>query len=1043
MSAEAQTLIELLQQRSQSGRADSGFRFLTTGDVDGPSQAMSFAELDRRARALAARLLELGYRGERALMLFPPGLDFIVGFFGCIYAGVIAVPAYPPEPARLAASLPRLQGIVRDARPALMLTTAMVEQLSAGLGQLAPELGVLEVVAVDSCELAWADEWRAPAISPDSLAFLQYTSGSTGSPRGVMVSHRNLIDHQWLYHELFYLEDPRVVSWLPPYHDLGLIGTLLGPIHHDAPTLLYSPLDFLKRPLSWIRAISKFRATSSGGPDFAYALCARRARPEDLAGIDLSCWQRAFMGAEPLRPETLREFVRVFGPVGFDARAMMPAFGLAEATLGVTSIRPGRGPRTFEFDADALAAGKVKLGHGRELVDCGAPLPGTELAFLRDDGSKAEPDELAEICVRSPAVTRGYWEQPELNRSVFESRGPDGRTWLRTGDLGFAFEGGLFIAARKKDLIILRGRNIYPQDIELTVEHAHAAIRPGCIAAFALPLADGGEGLGIAAEVADGAELEAVQEAITAAVAREHGVGVDGLALIPGRALPKTSSGKIQRRAAAKAWLEGSLAPLRRLGAEPPAIEGLPAWLLDHLVEEAKLPRDRLRRDVKLDQLGLDSLALVQLAGAIEERLGAEVPLEVVYGRTLGELADWLAHTSLPSALAKGPDLEAAAELGPLQFGPRSRGDDVLLTGATGLLGAFVLAELLARSRVRVVCLVRAQDREHAHARLRDVASKLELTLDFGRIDVVIGDLARPRLGLDEHEWTALAGRCGRIIHCGAQIDWMARFEDLRPSNVDGTIEIVRLAASGGGIPIHHVSSLGVFPLGLSHRAEFGEDEEPSEGELLRIAYFQSKWAAERVLAHARAQGVPVSVYRPGFIAGHSRSGVELRSADQLLHAFIVGTLRMGLVPAVEKVVELVPVDFVAAVVARASLRDDLGGRCFNLLNPAPMQQSEFHAVLRARGYSLAELPYPQWRARLLRLPREDPESPLARFALYYRTITPQVMRRLEQTLAERMPIADAGARALLEQLDVRCPPLDARLLGTYLDYYRDRGLLP
>lgn len=1040
MSQEPATLVDLLRSRCGTNPR-AGFRFLANGEIDGDSESWDFGELDRRARAVAARLQALGLAGERALMLFPPGLDFIAGFFGCLYAGVVAVPAYPPEPARIAATLPRLRGIVRDARPAVLLTTALVEQLAQGLGALAPELGVLEVVAVDACEPEWADAWRAPQLAADSLAFLQYTSGSTGAPRGVMVSHRNLLENQRMFHGVTFVPGGLAVSWLPPYHDLGLIGTIIGPIFHDAPAVLFSPIDFLKQPLRWMRAIAGARASTSGGPDFAYALCARRARPEDVEGLDLSCWETAFTGAEPVRADTLRLFAEVFAPAGFDARAFLPGYGLAEATLGVTGVPFREGARSLDVDAAALDQGRVVPGPGRALVDCGPPFPCVEIALLRADGSAADPDEVGEIAVRGPAVARGYWERPDETRAVFDTPGPDGRTWLRTGDLGFLREGRLFIAGRKKDLIILRGRNHYPQDIEWTVERAHPALRSGCIAAFSIPLPDGGEGLGILAEVGDG-DLEAVERAIAAAVARDHELRVDGLGLIAARALPKTSSGKIQRQAARRAWIEGALAPLRRVGAPAPCPEGLPAWLIDQLVRAARVPRERLRRDADLGALGLDSMALVELAGAMEQRLGVEVPIEVVFGRTLGALADWIEHTALPGALERGPDLEAAATLGRLAWGARAGGDEILLTGATGLLGASVLAELLARGPRRVLCLARGDSDDAIRGRILAAAARLGRALDPARFEVVRGDLGAPRLGLSADEFVALAARVERIVHCGATIDWSARFEALRATNIGGTIELVRLSAAAGGAPLHHVSSLGVFPIGLSRRVRFAEDEDLSEGELLRIPYFQSKWAAERALEHARAAGLPITIYRPGLIAGHSRTGAELRPAEQLHFAFIAGVTRMGVVPAVEKMIDLLPVDFVAAAVAALSLRDDLAGRRFNLRNPRPILQSAFYAALRARGHHLAPVQYPQWRDRLLRLSREDPDNPLTRFTLYYRTITPQVMRRLEATLAEQVPIDDAGARAALAAADLGDPPPVADLLETYLDAYRAQGLL-
>jgi thioester reductase-like protein len=1045
------TLVDLLRERAGSARP-AGYRWLERGEIDGPTVAWSWADVDRRARAVAARLVDLGMTGERALLLFPPGLDFIAGFFGCLYAGVVAVPAYPPDPTRLAATLPRLSAIVRDARPAVVLTTTAVQALADGLAAVAPDVAVLEALAVDAADPAWGDAWRPPRIDGRTLAFLQYTSGSTASPRGVMLAHDHLLANQRMMGALFDgLSGYAGVSWLPLFHDMGLIGKVLQPLYLDAPMTLFSPLDFLKRPMRWVEAIARTGASHSGGPDFAYALCARKARPEEIAALDLSRWRMAFSGAEPVRADTLDAFARVFAPAGFDPRAFYPTYGLAEATLFVSGGGYREGARVIDCDAEALSAGRLAKtdaaaapGAARRFVACGRPAIETEIAILRADGSRAAPGEIAEICVRSPAVASGYWDRPEESEATFRFRSSDGDVFLRTGDLGALVDGGLCVAGRAKDVIILRGKKHFPQDIERVVEAAHPSVRAGCVAAFTLPSASG-EGLGIAAEIDPGADGAAVEAAVRAAVASAHEIAVDGVALLAPRTIPKTSSGKIQRHAAQRAFLEDALAPVHRAGAPAARPGGLPAWLVDGLCRDGKVARAAIRRDAKLTELGLDSMGIVELAGAMEEHLGVEVPVEVVFGLTLGEIADWIETTALPAALPERPDLEASARLdGSITIAPGApRGDDVFLTGATGFLGAFLLAELLQRSPRAVICLVRAADPDAGRRRLHDVRGRLGLDVDLDRVEVIPGDLALPLLGLDADAFQALSQRIGRIVHAGARVDWSARFADLSPTNVGGTREIVRLSAAGGGVPVHHVSSLGVFPIGLSARSSFAEEAPLAEGELLRVPYFQSKWAAERLLEHARARGVPVTVYRPGFVTGHSRTGVELDPASQLLCAFIAGAARMGSVPALEKVIDVVPVDFVAAAVAALSLAGDTEGRAYNLLNPRPMRQGDFYAVLREAGFALEPTAFPRWREQVLRLPREDRESPLCRFALYYRTLTPQTMRRLEALLAARLPVEDAAARDRLDREGIHCPPLDARLVRTYLARYVEAGLLP
>lgn len=1037
------SLVELLEARCDSA-LEVGFRFLEKGEVEGPATCWSWRDLDRRARIIAGRLQELGYAGERALLLFPPGLDFVAAFFGCLYAGVVAVPSYPPNPARVEATLPRLQGTVQSARPALILTTSALAHALPRLAASAPELAVLEVLAADDVDPAWAERWRRPSIRPQDLAFLQYTSGSTDRPRGVMVSHGNLLANLEMICSSYQVDGPHLVSWLPPFHDMGLIGGLLTPIALDMTVTFFSTSDFVRNPMRWLRAISHFGASISGAPDFAYALAAKRAARSTVEGLDLSRWQLAFCGAEPVRARTLRDFERAFAPAGFDRRSFNPTYGLAEATLLVTGGNIVEGKHLLRCDAEALEHGQVAEGDGRELVSCGLPILETEIAILRPDGSPAARAQVGEIAIRGPAVAQGYWERPDESAERFGWRGVDGRKWLRSGDLGFLRDGQLFVTGRSKDLVIIRGRNHYPQDIESTCETVHPAIRLGGVAAFSVPGAGGQEGLCVVAEVSGGAALDEVETALREALAKEHELSLEGLALIRPRTIPKTTSGKIQRQACRRAWLEGSLPTRRRVGtvAQP---GGLPVWLVEQLVQEASLPRERIEPTSTLRELGLDSMAMVQLAAAAEERVGVEVPVEIIFDRTLAEIAAWVDHTGLPTTPIERPDLEASAALDP-DLQPLHRevqGQMLVLTGATGLVGSYLLAELLSRSPRRVICLVRARDATHGWERIAETARRLGLEIGRERVDIVPADLSLPRFGLTQGAFAELATKVFQIVHCGARVDWSARFEDLRPTNVGGTIEVIRLAALAGGAAIHHVSSIGVYPLGLSNRPSFDESERVAEGERLRVPYFQSKWAAERALEQAQDRGIPVTIYRPGLVTGDARSGAELDPESNLFAAFVAGVVRLESAPAVDKALGVVPVDFVASAIAALCLAEDNTNRRFVLLNPSPVKQSTFYGMLRGRAYRLSPTAFPRWRDRVLRLPREDPENPLARFAVYYRTVTPQVMRRLEATFSEGTPVDDRQTRAALTELGIRCPPLDAQLVDTYLDAYAARGLVP
>ena len=566
-----QTLVDLLQFRAAENRFERAYVFLEDGEQD--ESVMSYADLDRRARAIAAALQDAGLqRGDRAVLLYPPGLEYIAGFFGCLYAGVIAVPAYPPNPMRLDRTLPRLQAIVRDADARVALTTEPILQMAPFVFAQAPDLAAMQWIATDTIGNEQADAWKKPDIGAEDLAFLQYTSGSTQTPRGVMLAHANLLHNLELIRQAFELvtaEDIGVI-WLPPYHDMGLIGGLLEPIYNLMRVILMSPIAFLQRPVRWVQAISKYQATVSGGPNFAYDLVARKITPEQLAQLDLSRWNMAFNGAEPIRPATLKRFAEVFAPAGFRYDAFYPTYGLAEGTLITTGGRRNDPPILHDFPADVLSGDPRDAGKTTTLVGCGVSL-GDQTTLIVDPESfeVLSEGQVGEIWVKGGSVARGYWRNPEATEATFNAFTADGQgPFLRTGDLGIVMDGQFFIAGRIKDLIIIDGRNHYPQDIEFTVEKAHPAIRPGCTAAFSVDT-DEGEQLVIVTEVRKqykpragddpfDLEPEALRQAIRKAVSEAHELRVHDILFLPAGEIPKTSSGKIQRYAARKGYLAGS-----------------------------------------------------------------------------------------------------------------------------------------------------------------------------------------------------------------------------------------------------------------------------------------------------------------------------------------------------------------------------------------------------------------------------------------------------------------------------------------------------
>ena len=557
------TLIDYVNSRAQKQHNEAAYKFLHRSEE---FKNLTYGELDCRAKAIAAYLQSLDVAGERALLLYQPGIEFIIAFFGCLYAGVIAVPAYPP---RRNQKMMRLEAIVKDASAKVILTTAPL--LSKVESRLAdnPDLEALHWLATDEVEVKLANSWQSPKVSSKTIAFLQYTSGSTGMPKGVIVDHGNLLHNERMIREAFgHTLDTTVVGWLPLFHDMGLIGNVLQPLYLGRTCILMSPADFLTKPIRWLQAISRYRATTSGGPNFAYDLCVRRTTPEQRADLDLSSWQVAFTGAEPVRAETLEQFAKTFEPYGFRREAFYPCYGMAETTLFVTGGSKDDYPVIKSVDAATLEQNQVeavKRGNkARKIVSCGHTWLEQEVAIADPETlTRVADDGVGEIWVKGESVAQGYWNQPEKTEETFkaylaDSEGP----FLRTGDLGFIRDNELFVTGRLKDVIIVRGQNHYPQDIELTVEKSHPALRAGCGAAFTVEV-KGSERLVIVQEVERSylrkLDTPKVVDSIRQAVTAEHSLQPYATVLIRTGSIPKTSSGKVKRYACRSGFLDGSL----------------------------------------------------------------------------------------------------------------------------------------------------------------------------------------------------------------------------------------------------------------------------------------------------------------------------------------------------------------------------------------------------------------------------------------------------------------------------------------------------
>ena len=651
------TLLDLLETRAEEQAKERAYTFLIDGETEEVS--LTYKELQQQARAIAASLQSISNSGERALLLYPSGLEFIAAFFGCIYAGVIAVPAYPP---RRNQNLSRLEAIVANAQATVVLTTtSLLADIKSRFAEN-PELASIGWLTTDDIPVAKASDWQRQELEPTNLAFLQYTSGSTGMPKGVMVSHKNILHNEKLIQIGFGHSKRTVfVGWLPLFHDMGLIGNVLQPLYLGIPCILMSPVAFLQKPVRWLQAISRYRATTSGGPNFAYDLCASKITPEQLENCDLSSWEIAFNGAEPIRPETLEKFTTAFEPYGFRPKAFYPCYGMAETTLFVSGGLKTLPPVRHHIEGKALEQNQVVTTNpdnsdARTIIGCGQTLFDKIAIVNHESKTRTAPNEVGEIWVSGLSVAQGYWNKPEVTQKIFNAYLDNGQgPFLRTGDLGFMTDGELFVTGRLKDVIIIRGRNYYPQDIEMTVERSHPALREHCSSAFSVQIQEQ-EQLVVAVEVERThlrkLNVDEVVTAIRQAISEEHELQVYGVLLLKTASIPKTSSGKIQRHACKAGFLDSSLktvgswlkpenqqqsdlvnslSPIVDLSnlnssGDIYTTESIENWILSWLSQELKLDSKFIDGNQSFTNYGVDSVMAVELAQKLGDWL--ETPLE-------------------------------------------------------------------------------------------------------------------------------------------------------------------------------------------------------------------------------------------------------------------------------------------------------------------------------------------------------------------------------------------------------------------------------
>jgi thioester reductase-like protein len=990
-------------------------------DVNGdPIESYTYASFLHRAKAIAGHLRKEDRfaAGDRLLLAYPPGLEMICAFFGCVRAGLIPVPVYPPSSRGFQSALYKMVHIAKDCQAAGILTSKDYHaSLKTNLARSGVSASGVDVDYISGLPWIATEDFvdtisdRPVVVDPSKILFLQYTSGSTMEPKGVIVTHENILN---TYSLVIDHSAPVVVSWLPQYHDMGLIGCYLYPALKGGTTYGFAPMDFIQRPILWFDAITTYHATATAAPNFAYDYCLRAGRlsKESLEACDLSSLRVLMCAAEPVKPDTYTRFLEAFQSYGLKSESFYVAYGLAENTLAVSL----GGRNIVSVNKRALALGKARMttevseiDGATQIVSCGTPLSGIDVRIVDPEGHFAlEPDRIGEIWVAGSGKCLGYWNNPELTLKQFRGRLVDDTPYddgyLRTGDIGFFHDGELYVCSRIKDMIILRGQNYYPHDIENVVEKSSNLIRHNCVAAFQIQ-EDSEPALAIVAEVKNPRALPEARK-IASAVRNYLNVEVAVISLIAPRAIPRTSSGKIMRHKTKQMWLQGEFTVLSDFSREKDAGACQSDSDMNSSFAELKARYNLTGQEsYNLVEAGLDSLDLVVFMHELKELLkdkGAEmlarqVDIGVIQRVSVAELfglAEMLesapqeALVHLRHSLTAFRDEQSAAEKQmmsndrklifeppmPLPVPNIPMPNQVLLTGGTGFMGPFFIKSLLEQTEAKIHVLVRSSEEKQGRQRLRAAmesmgpceADLMEMFED--RVIPVCGDLGQPKLGLTQDVWDFLASEIDTVFHNGATVNYLFNYDRMRDANVMGTNEVIRLAFEGRPKEFNYVSTTFVF--GWAVKSVLYETDHNEDMELLDFGYSQSKWVAEQVVFDARNRGLSARVFRPALVSPSVTGGGNNFDIAVRLVAFMVNH---GIGVDTLNQVSFVPADIVANNIVAISTMPGTANKTYHIVRDDYSNMMDITGLItQATGRQFEGFSLPDFVPELVRRCRKE-----------------------------------------------------------------------
>lgn len=910
--------------------------------------------------------------GDRIILAYPPGLETICAFFACVKLGLIPVPVYPPSAQGFQASVTKMNFIAEDCTAVGILSN------STYFWSIKIHLTRAEMQRQYIAELPWilSDEANYNGVTSYARAhtdilFLQYTSGSTNNPKGVIVTHDNIIYNCYSVVD----HDPIGVSWLPQYHDMGLIGYYLNFAIMGGTTYGFSPAHFIQKPALWLETISKYSATASSAPNFAYEYCLLPGRiPEEtLATLDLRSLSFLMTAAEPINTNIYKAFLEKFQPYGLEPGSFFAAYGLAEFSLAVSN----RGNKIQYFDADALKKNEVKVinsqnsdEHISALISCGKPLRDTEVKIvdISSDPIELPDNKVGEIWLKGTSKCLAYWNKPDLTRQIFQAtlKGNNNETfWLRTGDLGFMRDGEIYICGRAKDMIIIRGLNYYPQDIEILVEE-DPQVRKGCVAAFAVE-EDNHESLIIVVGVKNKRKLPDYRS-INNRITGFTGITARQFVFVPARTVAKTSSGKIKRYENKRRFLCNELEVIESVNIDQAEIAEVvepqvgsngkstkQTSEIFHLFNKYRLTG---KESEPLMDSGLDSIKLAEFAHDIKafmkregyQDLSEDIDLGLLQKIAVSELYGMLTGLLRESFYSRFKFKKVFARIqkehqhieqemmkrdaGNLLAFPKPKerikaddsSGDILLTGGTGFFGPFILKSLLEQNKEDIYVLVRAENPDKGMERLRQAFTLLNVSASLkaafeNRIKPVCGDISLPQLGLKKEEWSFLSENIHTIYHNGALVNYLFDYESMRSANVGGTRQIVRLAFNERPKILNHISTTFIF--GWSVKDTLFENDANDAMEHLDFGYSQSKWVSEMVVKNAMNNGLEARIFRPALIAPSIEGeGFNFDISIRLL-AFMLGN---GIGTSARNQVSFTPADIAANnIIAISNLKESIG----------------------------------------------------------------------------------------------------------------------